>query len=851
MSDEYQAEIESGMKQAYELGFEKGRRQLLDALSLVQSIAVPIPAVNYLEKSFDESKHPRDDSGRFISKGDIAAAAKDPDKAAELRQTTTDPEQRKKLDAAIEKKQKGEIDKNEKIDNKKIAKKDKEKQDGAKTKTFRKSPAKSGGDYSTLAAAVRSSGGIDPKSVDFLRFHSGVNEAMEYGIPLSVFRKGGMGLDVLAAEMHENGIMHTPEGKDHAEHLLEQLANKAKSALNDNTKEIEDAYHEHARNQYLASLEHSPDEIASATRLGEEDGAIEEDEFAPQSGSRNAGPFGGSGTAAQPEATGIDFEFGANETGASTSAKPAKRRTVEQTVKSLEKIAKRDTISAVDMAMIHEAINGHTHAEIAEVKKRLGIKASGSKAKQAADIASRILDRDKSDARKFNHPHLTVDEAKAHIEKFVNGGEPKPGDAVRLANALAGGLTTKQLVEIKKHYGIKASGAKSEMASKIAQRLAPKIVNDWSEQDAKLNSQSETIPVKPEQQPQLTAQAEAPAPTTEPTPTVSQGQPEAEPQKPARATDLFGNPLPKTWAKINSTQLDIEDQLKTAWVDHAHDFAKESGHKVSKIYAGGQFEANGKRYRVGLAEEGYPIHNDETDEVVREGQTSGPITNVKPQAGGTDLETKLKNHVADHIKQSAGKASKSERNTIPGSAPISDASRVSRDNAERSERIVNGTADAADITAYLGGPHATKSQLATRLAKFGIPEQDAKTWIDSLKPSGKAKTGTKQNTYDTLDIAKRLGLHQPKPETKEPAPTPAPARRAMAFEGQERPEHKRHDEEQTLTAEHATNPQHWDALAAAGQRDWLIQEAKRRGVGDQAKKMPARKIVELLRNSKG
>lgn len=54
-----------------------------------------------LLEDFDESKHPRDDHGRFVSGARLEAAKKDPKKAAELRKQVTDPAQRKKLDAAI------------------------------------------------------------------------------------------------------------------------------------------------------------------------------------------------------------------------------------------------------------------------------------------------------------------------------------------------------------------------------------------------------------------------------------------------------------------------------------------------------------------------------------------------------------------------------------------------------------------------------------------------------------------------------------------------------------------------------------------------------------------------------
>jgi hypothetical protein len=57
---------------------------------------------------WDEGKHPRDDAGRFVASKEITAAARDPEKAAALRAKVTDPEQRKRLDAAIESRAKGE-----------------------------------------------------------------------------------------------------------------------------------------------------------------------------------------------------------------------------------------------------------------------------------------------------------------------------------------------------------------------------------------------------------------------------------------------------------------------------------------------------------------------------------------------------------------------------------------------------------------------------------------------------------------------------------------------------------------------------------------------------------------------
>lgn len=59
-----------------------------------------------ISKAFDSSKHPRGDDGRFIGRESINAAKSDPALAEKLREKTTDPEERKKLDAAL----KGESD---------------------------------------------------------------------------------------------------------------------------------------------------------------------------------------------------------------------------------------------------------------------------------------------------------------------------------------------------------------------------------------------------------------------------------------------------------------------------------------------------------------------------------------------------------------------------------------------------------------------------------------------------------------------------------------------------------------------------------------------------------------------
>lgn len=88
---------------------------------LATALARTRPAQESLLESFDESKHPRDDHGRFVSGEDLQAAKSDPAKADELRNRVTNPEQRKKLEVAIAAKKKprgktGERQQSEEID---------------------------------------------------------------------------------------------------------------------------------------------------------------------------------------------------------------------------------------------------------------------------------------------------------------------------------------------------------------------------------------------------------------------------------------------------------------------------------------------------------------------------------------------------------------------------------------------------------------------------------------------------------------------------------------------------------------------------------------------------------------
>jgi len=73
------------------------------------------------------------------------------------------------------------------------------------------------------------------------------------------------------------------------------------------------------------------------------------------------------------------------------------------------------------------------------------------------------------------------------------------------------------------------------------------------------------------------------------------------------SVDLFGNPIPKSHAAKAGQQITMDDALREAWVNKAHEWADEHGTKVSSLTASGTFKAGGKEYQVGKAEDGYPI----------------------------------------------------------------------------------------------------------------------------------------------------------------------------------------------------------------------------------------------------
>lgn len=372
-----------------------------------------------VRKGFDGDKHPRDDHGRFVSKDAIADAKGDPKKEAELRKRVTDPEQRKKLDAALS----GETDlgRTKRGQARHEAGQRRQTRDEAKQKTQKiiahlnrvgdlkakltadhlyeladhlgsehvtiedvralraalpgtgrmtwggrrkdemvaslrdhargrgfesrvkelgldademrgaaglptaapgppprepqakpraKTPAKRkkvAGD--SVLSVVRQFGGLDPNSLAFRGHYSGVSNAVEDGIPLGVFRKGGRGLDQLAQELVAVNLISVPEGRDGGEYLLELLRKRAHSHAADLSQKYEEALHEHARLQQEYADHADQAGVQEALRLGEAAGHVEGAEAAR--GGYGEGVDDGDGEAEGGEVD-TSFDFGAN-----------------------------------------------------------------------------------------------------------------------------------------------------------------------------------------------------------------------------------------------------------------------------------------------------------------------------------------------------------------------------------------------------------------------------------------------------------------------------------------------------------------------------------------------------------
>jgi len=139
------------------------------------------------------------------------------------------------------------------------------------------------------------------------------------------------------------------------------------------------------------------------------------------------------------------------------------------------------------------------------------------------------------------------------------------------------------------------------------------------------------------------------------------------------SVDLFGNPIPKSYSAKAGQQITMDDALREAWVNKAHEWADEHGTKVNSLTASGTFKAGGKEYQVGKAEDGYPIkeigaakptgHDAKqiAESVVKSGRNISDVMKDLGVSIGTENGRKLRKEIMDHVdklKEGATAASK-------------------------------------------------------------------------------------------------------------------------------------------------------------------------------------------------
>lgn len=139
---------------------------------------------------------------------------------------------------------------------------------------------------------------------------------------------------------------------------------------------------------------------------------------------------------------------------------------------------------------VHElatSIQSHTVAELKQLKHALGVRASGPKAELARKIAERARGYDKHDLHQHRNERVTVDEAHAKVQARLKDGTLATPEGVReLAQFVERGLTVKEVAELKKRLGLKASGPKYEMSRRIVERAKAK----WDEEEESTNMAS-------------------------------------------------------------------------------------------------------------------------------------------------------------------------------------------------------------------------------------------------------------------------------------------------------------------------------------------------------------------------
>lgn len=132
----------------------------------------------------------------------------------------------------------------------------------------------------SIIAKIQAYGGIDPTSHELKKTYGTVKDAVNDNVPLAVFRKGGVALDVLAQTLADDGYIRVPGNMDAGEYVLDMIRNRANTLAADQSKEYDEALDEYYRTQQeIAQYEDARSVEAEALRRGEEDarGEVEKD----------------------------------------------------------------------------------------------------------------------------------------------------------------------------------------------------------------------------------------------------------------------------------------------------------------------------------------------------------------------------------------------------------------------------------------------------------------------------------------------------------------------------------------------------------------------------------------------
>lgn len=360
----------------------------------------------FLRKSFDEAKHPRDRTGKWISAGKIEEAKADPAKAAALKKTVSDPVELEKLDAALDE------------------------------------PA----DHPARVYHDRYSKGDEFTRQQLLKEgaqgHHG--DTVQAGVREGIKKHNAAGGMPFSEELHDRvlGAVKPPETDPALDFSMEAMDAPLKA---DPRSSVETR----PRNQEREQLEH---------RLRAE-----------QAGEADTFKGAGSRPIADVKPVEIPEDHPALQAPAvEHKLPPPIKHTVDRTAALAQSVTgKTGPAKTETLFKLRQALESHTHAELKAIRERIGIRASGTKAEIADKVATRAAVKGRTDRRHFTGPTMTVDEAHDLIR---GNDHSDRGGSIKLANKLAGQLTGKQLRELKAKLGVKASGTKWVMAQKIAKR---------------------------------------------------------------------------------------------------------------------------------------------------------------------------------------------------------------------------------------------------------------------------------------------------------------------------------------------------------------------------------------------